>query len=271
MVYATYAIFSGDVVYRKSNSSININNVKDALDYLYNLSDDVVINNNASSIVYEYDYSNSENIFIAPLSGVYKLEVWGAQGGSNTKSNTVSTVAIGGYGGYSIGNVSLSKNDILFINVGGKGSNNTNATGGSGGYNGGGTGGNAVAQSLNGGCGGGGATHIATVSGELSELSQYKDTYSQNSSNEILIVAGGGGGAGNESTQGNAGGFKSTQVDSTGCLKNNQPTLLQSSTQSDGFMFGLGQNGKTTITSYCNGGEAAGGGGRWNAHWLNHL
>ena len=122
-------------------------------------------------------YSSSDNLinaagqysFIVPLTGNYKLEVWGAQGGGTT----------GGYGGYSKGVVSLTKGDVLYMVVGGKGTSTV------GGYNGGGNASGGTTNNYGGA--GGGATHIAKSSGLLS-------TFSNNTSS-ILIVAGGGGGA----------------------------------------------------------------------------
>ena len=116
---------------------------------------------------YDFDYTGSEEIFTAPITGTYKLETWGAQGLSNLN---VSPIAVGGYGGYASGFVSLKANDIIYINVGEGGKNSMNA------YNGGGYG------QLS----GGGATHIATITGLLSSL--------ENNNDKILIVAGGGGG-----------------------------------------------------------------------------
>jgi len=120
-----------------------------------------------------------ESTYTAPYTGTYKLEVWGAQGGT---ANSIS----GGYGGYSVGEVSLSKNDMLYINVGGKGSDGVAQTyyTSAGGYNGGGSG--YVADPAYYVAGGGGATHIANTSGQLSTLSS--------NLNSILIVSGGGGG-----------------------------------------------------------------------------
>ncbi len=40
---------------------------------------------------YEFDYTGAEQVFTAPADGVYKLQVWGAQGGSYD-----TTFAIGG-------------------------------------------------------------------------------------------------------------------------------------------------------------------------------
>lgn len=68
----------------------------------------------------------------APATGTYKLQVWGAQGGS------YSTTYYGGKGGYSIGTISLSQGDKLYVNVGGQGTSVTSSTiGGTGGSNGG--------------------------------------------------------------------------------------------------------------------------------------
>ena len=131
--------------------------------------------------VTNFDYTGSEQTFVAPVTGVYKLETWGAQGG-NYSSYTP------GYGGYSTGNIKLNNNDKLYVNIGGKGTQSL------GGYNGGGS------TDLSAG-GGGGATHIATTSGLLSVLEKKKDN--------ILIVSGGGGGSGsfNSFRGGSAGGF----------------------------------------------------------------
>ena len=122
--------------------------------------------------VFNFDYTGNEQTFTAPFSGTYKLETWGAQGGGT----------IGGVGSCSSGLISLNKNDILYINIGGT------AQGNSGGYNGGGNGVN----------GGGGATHISTKSGLLSTLSNYLDS--------ILIVSGAGGGGFYGGSSGTSGG-----------------------------------------------------------------
>ena len=135
-------------------------------------------------------YSGTEETFVAPESGLYKLEVWGAQGG-NATCNTSGTE--GGYGGYSVGAINLNQNDTLYINVGGQGKTVTNKNEKTaGGYNGGGSayGGDGNGNSYGGkDCtgAGGGATHIATSSGLLSSFS--------NSLDDLLIGAGGGGGS----------------------------------------------------------------------------
>lgn len=106
-------------------------------------------------------YSGSVKSITLP-KGQYKLECWGAQGGTYSSYK-------GGPGGYSVGKIILTKKETLFFYVGGAGTTSTAA-----GFNGGGTG-------IGGGRGGGGASDIRI---------------GQDSLYARVIVAGGGGGAG---------------------------------------------------------------------------
>ena len=137
-----------------------------------------------------FDYTGGEQTFTAPTTGIYKLEVWGAQGGVN--DNTLDGKKyIGGYGGYSSGVINLSNKKEIFINVGDQGKISQGyGTSAVGSYNGGGDGfyvANSGCASNGFSSSGGGATHIALSSGVLSNL--------ENNITDILIVAGGGGGA----------------------------------------------------------------------------
>lgn len=133
--------------------------------------------------IFDFDYTGEEQTFITPVSGTYKLETWGAQGGS------VNETYIGGTGSYSTGVTRMFEKELVYINIGGQGA--TNGSGGSiGGYNGGGNGfGDYCAgdKTQRFGTSGGGATHISKSSGLLANLKDSKD--------DILIVSGGGGGA----------------------------------------------------------------------------
>ena len=168
-------------------------------------------------------------------TGKYKLEVWGAQGGSTKSSNTVTST--GGYGAYSVGYINLNANDVLYVTVGGVGESSEAGVSKTltGGYNGGG---NAYMRGTSGTSvgSGGGATHIALSTGLLSKLSDKKD--------KILIVAAGGGGGhtdtdgnGYNTIGGNAGGYKGnpiTQISgscSSSCTTYNYPS---GGTQSNG-------------------------------------
>ncbi len=143
---------------------------------------------------WDFDYTGGEQTFIAPTTGTYKLETWGAQGGS------INETYYGGYGAYSFGNIKISQNDKLYINIGGQGSDYSLDKLAPGGYNGGGYGGvpNTTYSDRQGGCGGGGATHIAITSGFLSSFENKKEG--------ILIVAGGGGGGASVDVMGSDGG-----------------------------------------------------------------
>ena len=136
---------------------------------------------------YTYDYAHiapTINVpepyytFTAFQSGTYKLETWGAQGGS-------AKTKVGGYGGYSSANIYLTEEQTINIYVGGTGKNGTAQSSVVGGYNGGGNAFGASNEKTVGS--GGGATHMALTTGLLDTLSSKLD--------DIIIVAGGGGGA----------------------------------------------------------------------------
>lgn len=121
-------------------------------------------------INYAYE-SSSNRTYVVSTSDSYLLEVWGASGGSQ------QTIYIG-KGGYSYGILSNTKG-TLYIVTGQQGYYNQTTLP----YNGGGKG-----QHY--GCSGGGATHIATRSGELTSMSGNKE--------DVLLVAGGAGGGDND-------------------------------------------------------------------------
>ena len=68
--------------------------------------------------IWTFDYTGGEQDFVTPCSGTYKLEVWGAQGGYGSYGTGTK---IGGYGAYSFGNISIAKENNIFINIGGQG------------------------------------------------------------------------------------------------------------------------------------------------------
>ena len=146
-----------------------------------------------------FDYTGGEQTFTAPMSGTYKLETWGAQGG------VIDSTYFGGYGGYSSGTTTLNKDDVLYINVGGSGKANNGTSDKNlvnGGYNGGGHS-KRSADTSGRVSSGGGATHIATSSGLLTTF--------ENSLENLIIVSGGGGGCSNHGgwngKGGHAGGY----------------------------------------------------------------
>ena len=216
---------------------------------------------NYGTHVFAFDYNGTDGSdgsvqnFVAPCTGIYTLETWGAQGGSSkVKAGNIIT---GGYGGYSVGNIVLNANSKYYIAVGGAGANSftENISYLLGGYNGGGK------SYLDNFASGGGLTHIATVPGELKDLAAYKDTAGTNVSNEIIIVAGGGGGSsadlrgGGNCFGGSAGGYKGND----GIPGNSSYGYGGvGGTQSSGYQFGMGF---TTPDDYDN--RASGGAGGW--------
>ena len=176
----------------------------------------------------DYDYTGDVQTFIAPVSGTYQLETWGASG-ANDASNQ------GGRGGYSKGAVYLNKGDVLYVIVGGQGRNGTGAAGG---YNGGGQSGTSGTSGS-----GGGMTHISTTSNPAINRTDGWDPTG------TLIVAGGGGGAGVSNSKVGYGGGESGG-DGFGIAKGG--------TQSDGYARGFGQNRNSSGVGTDGGGGGAG-------------
>lgn len=116
-------------------------------------------------------YTGSETKVTTPIAGDYVFELYGAQGNNDSLSTA-------GKGGYIKGNISLNRNQDLYVNIGGKN-----------GYNGGGSG--KVT--------GGGATSIALRSGSLYNLCtttrKIGNGSTRSNKDQVLAVASGGGGA----------------------------------------------------------------------------
>ena len=154
-------------------------------------------------VVEEFDDEEDipEQTYVIPQTGWYKIEVWGAQGGVDPQLDFYNPVTGASYesfsrevnvGGYAVGVIYLQKDTTLYIHVG------TQQGGTNAGNNGGGQG-SIDDYTYTGyykdydthdvfmiGAGGGGATHVALSSGELSDF--------ENKVNDLIIAAGGGGG-----------------------------------------------------------------------------
>lgn len=138
--------------------------------------------------ILNYPYSGSVKEVLLP-AGRYKLQCWGAQGGAGDSY-------AGGKGGYSEGEITLTKPTTVYIFVGGKGS-----TSGNGGWNGGGGGSGSATYSSSGtegsskmGCGGG-ATDIALVTSSMSYSSNITNRSAASLLSRMIVAGGGGGGA----------------------------------------------------------------------------
>ena len=190
--------------------------------------------------ILNYAYTGAVQSVTLP-KGVYKLEVWGAQGGYRSSST------YGGKGGYSVGTITLINKTNIFIYVGGAG----NIGGTSGGFN------------------GGGARHTYNGGGGASDI-----RINQDSLYARVIVAGGGGSDGATNKKGmygggtaggstseryGTGGYGGTQ---TGVSSSSWQTTAHSTsttTQAGAYAgFGFGGNG-----IYISNGYGGAGGGGW--------
>jgi hypothetical protein len=198
----------------------------------------------------EFQYTGSEQIFVAPSDGEYTFETYGASGGDVTSLFPIA----GGLGGYATGTMNLTAGETLYIYVGGAGQDRLgDHPYGScayvpGGYNGGG-----ATRTAGNGTPGGGASDIRVGGNTL---------------NDRVIVAGGGGGCGWVYAQGGDGGGLTGE---NGTQSNGFNTGGQGGTQ-----FGGGANGNTgggcgiSAGSFGQGGEASGnsaGGGGGGGGW----
>ena len=189
-------------------------------------------------------HTGSVQSFTAPKTGTYKLEVWGAQGGS------------GGKGGYSQGLYKMSNEQKTFVCVGGVGQYSSQGiTISTGGYNGGGN--SQVNINSWGGGGGGGATHIAlTNRGILKNYQLYQF--------EVLIVAGGGGNSDHGLLGGSGGGDTGTDAaSSTGEIGGKGGTQTAGGVGGVNGSFGQGGDMPISPTGENNWDSGGAGGGGW--------
>lgn len=193
-----------------------------------------------------FDFTNSMVEYPILETGVYSLEVWGAEGGKRDGTG------VGGKGGYSYGEASLSKFDLLYVTVGGKG----DAVGR--GYNGGGVAGwNGYFNPVLYGFGGGGTDIRYYANSEI---------FNSESLNSRIIVAGGGGSVGAKIRSGGAGGGANGMNAVGGYYDLTSPLSGMGGTQTQGGsggnnnsgIFGIGGMGIVR-----GGGYGGAGGGGW--------
>ncbi|GKX28651.1 hypothetical protein SH1V18_11310 [Vallitalea longa] len=179
-----------------------------------------------------FEYTGYKQSYTVPVTGLYTLEVWGAEGGQGYDKGP------GGKGGYSKGNIELKTDQELYIYVGGKPLNISGEKGNAGGWNGGGKGSSYYGSGAWGG-GGGGATDIR-VDG--------------NNNSHRVIVAGGGGGGGHK-------GQKSTSKGGDGGGSVGGTAGGRGATQNSGYGYGTGQNSQSSGHDL-----GAGGGGYYGGY-----
>lgn len=214
-------------------------------------------NNIKTGDILNFNYTGAVQSITLP-KGIYTLECWGAQGGNRSQDSASATVTGSGFGGYSIGTLTLTQLTTCYIYVGGQGgmSSSTGNVKVEGGFNGGGFASHESTGEP--GNGGGGATDVRIAQDSL---------YAR------IIVAGGGGGSGEDNETGGYGGGE------TGGAGSGNTSLTQASQTSGGtnsFGFGLGGNtynggagdggwyggaSRYSVSSYSTGSDSEGGGG----------
>ena len=198
--------------------------------------------NYTGDTVFNFDYTGGEQTFTAPVSGTYKIELWGAQGGNN-----------GGNGAYTSGTIKLSRGLNVYTFVGGNGSENLAGVAQNikGGYNGGGlTKGQDCCNRVFGT--GGGATDVRLSNGDFADFNSLKS--------RIMVAAGGGGrfsdGSGND--------YRSQDGESSGGSGGGLMGVNGSGYYSD-YCYGLGalqtsggKIGSSSTARYCKSGTNSG-------------
>ena len=191
------------------------------------------------SFVTTYDFTGDSQTFVAPVSGNYKIELWGASGG-------YSSDTIAGKGAYTRGTINIYGDLKMYVYVGefpeyfSFSCYGTNPNTSFNGFH------------LNGSCaGGGGATDVRLIKGE--------NWYDSDSLASRIIVSGAGGGSAYDNGFGGAGG-KLNGIDGTGKEENSNFYVGKGATQLN-FNFGYTPNSSTTIGGggYYGGQSAYGG------------
>ncbi|HPE14875.1 MAG TPA: glycine-rich protein [Bacilli bacterium] len=121
-----------------------------------------------------YNMINNYQKFIVPKTGYYNIELNGASGGGTDVEGANTT-----------GKIFLEAGTILYVYIGGTGSN---SSGENGGYNGGGS-----ATNYHDGCGGGGATDIRYFGDDTPSSASLEWNSNLGLNSRIMVAAGGGG------------------------------------------------------------------------------
>lgn len=175
---ATYNWYDGNTLVQENSSSFTPTNINDGKTYSVKASKQIwgeLYEDHAET----FSYEGTPREFVIPEgTAALKLEVWGAQGGTNTVA--------GGKGGYSVGMLNnLSGLSNLYVYVGQM----------------------PTASKVGGWNGGGGMTSYGKGGGGATDISLHNYTYNTTDHyNDRLIVAGGGGGAGHNQCYGGYGG-----------------------------------------------------------------
>ncbi len=206
--------------------------------------------------IHNFGFTGTEQKFTVSKTGKYKIELWGASGG------TTETGAKGGQGAYTTGIIKLNEGETLYVYVGEGGKTTTprivavlDAT-----FNGGGSG---KQHEYTNAASGGGATDIRLTKGtNWDDLEGLKS--------RIMVAAGGGGGFYWSSIGNGSGGFGGGLVGGEGIQLFGSTTAVESNAMGGSQISGGATNDKKSIElfgkfgvggSAVKGSSSAGGGG----------
>lgn len=144
----------------------------------------------------DFDFTGDVQSIELP-AGKYKLQCWGAQGGTSYGNSN----GVGSKGGYSEGVLTLTETTTLYVFVGGMGANGSSTSLVNGGWNGGGA--SVGKSSYNSGgengisypASGGGSTDFCTVTSSMSYSSGRTNRTSASLLSRIIVAGGGAGGS----------------------------------------------------------------------------
>ena len=196
--------------------------------------------------------------------GIYRFELWGAQGGdARALHKEYLRKDSGGKGAYVAGDVYLTSYTRLYLYIGGKGEDQSSTSAGvvsNGGFNGGGQGGIEIGDSLpESSAGGGGATDIRILKGDSVEHHKSR----------IIVAAGGGGACSTDGLDGYSCDYRGGHGGNiTGVSYNN---VSKGGLQSSGSFF-QGKEGLTRTNNdlIAGGSTGGGGGGYYGGDCLKH-
>ena len=232
-VGAVYLYNAKDIEFTPNDASWNVDNMQDAIN---DIKGNYISKTKLIGNVIEFNYTGNYQEFIVPVSGMYKIELWGASGGG------IGTYA-GGKGAYTTGSIYLEVGEKLYVYVGQYGYNSALSKT----FNQGQAPsvlGNKLAYS------GGGATDVRLVKGEWNSFISLKS--------RIMVAAGGGGGE--EYWANHIGGYGGALVGGNGTKSGSYNTYATGGTQTSGGLNGMGTYAGFGITTD-NSGTATGGGG----------
>ena len=171
---------------------------------------------------------SSTSVYLSP--GTYKFECWGAQGGIGLRQGV--KYYPGGRGAYTSGVLKIEEDTTFYLFVGGRGKdgNSTKNTIAKGGFNGGGNGGPDTDDDEGSGSGGG-SSDIRLIGGLWNN---FTSIFSR-----IMVAAGGSGSAyeGYGAPGGALNGYNTSKI-------NSESFTYSSTSQTNGYLLGIGENGR---------------------------